>query len=58
MQNELFEVSNGAIPRTLKDAGVPDQDVLKDGARQVCGGLKGFDENGCLTILEQAWSSR
>jgi len=58
MQNELFEASNGVIPRTLKDAGIPDKDVLKDVARQVGGNSKGFDADGCLTVLEQAWGNK
>jgi len=57
MHKELVKASKGAIPRTLKGAGVPEKNVLKGVARQVSDGSKGYDTDVCLTILENAWDN-
>lgn len=58
LQKDLFKVSSGAIPRTLKDANVS-KDILKDIAAKAAGdGSSGIDADGCLTVLEQAWEDR
>jgi len=58
LQKELFKVSGGAIPRTLKDANVS-KNILKDIAVKAAGGAStGLDSDGCLTVLEQAWEGR
>jgi alcohol dehydrogenase len=58
LQNELFKVSGGAIPRTLKDANAS-KDMLKDSARKAAGeGSTGFDTNDCLAVLDKAWQGR
>ena len=58
LQKELFKVSGGAIPRTLKDANVS-KNILKDIAVKAAGGAStGLDSDGCLAVLEQAWEGR
>lgn len=58
LQKDLFKVSGGAIPRTLKDANVS-KNILKDIAVKVAGDAStGLDSDGCLAVLEQAWEGR
>ena len=58
LQKELFKVSGGAIPRTLKDANVS-KNILKDIAVKAAGGAStGLDSDNCRTVLEQAWEGR
>ena len=58
LQDDLFKLSGGAVSRTLKDLNIS-KDVLKDMARQAAGeGLKGFDAEDHLAILEKAWEGR
>jgi alcohol dehydrogenase len=58
LQKDLFKISGGAIPRTLKDANVS-KDILKDIAVKAAGdGSMGLDADGCLAVLEQAWEGR
>jgi len=58
LQKELFKVSGGAIPRTLKDENVL-KNILKDIAVKAAGGAStGLDSDGCLAVLEQAWEGR
>ena len=58
LQHDLFKVSGGAIPRTLKDTNLS-KDVLKETARKSAGdGSTGLDADGCLAVLEQAWKGR
>ncbi|MCX5844741.1 MAG: iron-containing alcohol dehydrogenase [Deltaproteobacteria bacterium] len=57
-QKELFDAGGGAIIRTLKDAEVP-KEILKDIAQKAVGyGSNAFNEDGYLTVLEQAWEGR
>jgi len=58
LQHELYKVSSGAIPRTLKDANLS-KDKLKATARKAAGdGSRGLDADVCLIILEQAWEGK
>ncbi|MEI8172068.1 MAG: iron-containing alcohol dehydrogenase [Deltaproteobacteria bacterium] len=58
LQKDLFKISGGAIPRTLKDANVS-KDILKNTAAKAAGGASsGLDSDGCLAVLEQAWEGR
>ena len=58
LQDNLFKLSSGTIPRTLKDLNIS-KELLKDIARQAVGeGLKGFDAEDHLAILEKAWEGR
>ena len=58
LQDDLFKVSGGAIPRALKDLNIS-KDLLKDINRKAVGeGLKGFSAEDHQAILEKAWEGR
>jgi alcohol dehydrogenase len=58
LQEDLFRVGGGAVPRTLEEAKVP-REALREIARQEADdGSKGFDADTCLAVLEQAWKGK
>jgi len=58
MQHDIYDVTKGDIPLTLKDAGIS-KDALDGVARAVVGeGRRGFKLDDCMVILEHAWEGR
>jgi alcohol dehydrogenase len=55
LQNELFSVTSGMVPRTLQDAGL-NEDSLNSIAEKIAGG--GYDTDACLMILEHAYEGK
>lgn len=55
LQNELFSVTSGNIPRTLQDAGLSEDD-LESVADSIAG--EDYDKEVCLMILRHAWEGR
>ena len=57
LQNELFNLTSGRIPRTLEDMRISKK-TMEDIAGKVGDGTNGFDKDLCLMILEHAYDGK
>jgi len=57
IQHELFHITGGAIPRTLKEAQVPRYMLQDIAERAVMQGVPDIGYDECLTLLTHAWDS-
>ena len=58
MQHDIHDIAKGAIPLTLKDAGIS-KAALDGIARAAVGeGRLGFNLDDCMVILEHAWEGK
>jgi alcohol dehydrogenase class IV len=57
LQNELFSLTAGRIPRTLEDVKISKK-TMEEIAAKVGGRTDGFDKDLCLMILEHAYDGK